>query len=104
MSMSSESHKKIGLFIRELRRKRGLTQKTFAQAMQTSQSAIARMEKGNQNLSTTQLLKISDVLHHQVLGLKESVDFQIEGGHNCMEQQLQTLRKTAHLLLCAPHF
>ncbi|MBF05084.1 UDP-N-acetylglucosamine 1-carboxyvinyltransferase [bacterium] len=78
--MASDSHKKIGLFIKELRRKRGLTQKAFSEALGTSQSAVARMEKGGQNLSSAQLFKISDVLHHQVVGIKESVDFQIEGG------------------------
>ena len=78
--MASDSHKKIGLFIKELRRKRGLTQKAFSEALGTSQSAVAPMEKGEQNLSSAQLFKISDVLHHQVVGIKESVDFQIEGG------------------------
>jgi len=81
LDMASEPHKKIGLFIKEVRRRRGLTQKAFAHALGTSQSAVARMEAGDQNLSTGQLLKISDVLHHQVVGIKESVDFRIEGGH-----------------------
>ncbi|MDP2650263.1 MAG: UDP-N-acetylglucosamine 1-carboxyvinyltransferase [bacterium] len=78
--MASEAHKKIGLFIKELRRKRGFTQRSFAEALGTSQSAIARIEAGEQNLSTAKLLKISDILQHQLLGLKESIDFQIEGG------------------------
>jgi len=100
--MTSDSHKKIGLFIKELRQRRGLTQKTFAAAMGTSQSAVARMEAGDQNLSTAQLLKISDVLHHQVVGIKESVDFQIEGGHKLHGSATTNTSKNGALaLMCA---
>jgi len=100
--MSSDSHKKIGLFIKELRSQRGLTQKTFAKALGTSQSAVARMEKGGQNFSTAQLLKISEVLHHQVVGLKESVDFQIEGGHKLSGTVTTNTSKNGALaLMCA---
>ena len=100
--MSSDSHKKIGLFIKELRRKRGLTQKAFAQALGTSQSAVARMEKGEQNLSSAQLFKISDVLHHQVVGIKESVDFRIEGGHKLHGTAVTNTSKNGALaLMCA---
>ena len=100
--MASESHKKLGLFIKELRRARGLTQKAFAESLGTSQSAVARMEKGEQNLSTAQLLKISDVLHHQVVGIKESVDFQIEGGHKLRGTAVTNTSKNGALaLMCA---
>ncbi|MBL4644585.1 MAG: UDP-N-acetylglucosamine 1-carboxyvinyltransferase [Candidatus Pacebacteria bacterium] len=100
--MSADSHQKIGLFIRELRRKRGLTQKAFANALKTSQSAVARMEKGDQNLSTSQLLKISDVLHHQVVGLKRSVDFEIEGDHKLHGTAVTNTSKNGALaLMCA---
>jgi len=100
--MASDSHRKIGLFIKELRRRRGLTQKAFAQALGTSQSAIARMETGEQNLSTAQLFKISDVLHHQVLGIKESVDFKIEGGHKLHGTAVTNTSKNGALaLMCA---
>ncbi len=100
--MSSESHRKIGLFIKDLRRKRGLTQKAFAQAMQTSQSAVARMEKGDQNLSTTQLLKISDVLQHQVVGLKEGLDFKVTGGKKLHGTAVTNTSKNGALaLMCA---
>src|SRR5690606_13678066 len=65
-------------------------------------SAIARIEKGEQNLSTGQLLKISDVLHHQVVGLKESVDFKIEGGHKLHGSAVTNTSKNGALaLLCA---
>lgn len=100
--MVSEPHKKIGLFIKELRRRRGLTQKAFAKALGTSQSAVARMEAGEQNLSTGQLLKISDVLHHQVVGIKEGIDFKIEGGHTLHGTVVTNTSKNGALaLMCA---
>ncbi len=73
-------HKQIGYFISELRRKRGLSQKAFADLLGTSTSSITRMERGEQNMSTTQLIKISEVLNHQLLSLNKGVDFEIEGG------------------------
>jgi len=71
---------KIGYFIKELRERRGMTQDAFAKALETSQSAVARMEKGEQNFSTEILGKISEVLEHQIVSINNSIDFQITGG------------------------
>jgi UDP-N-acetylglucosamine 1-carboxyvinyltransferase len=71
---------KIGYFIKELRERRGMTQDEFAKALSTSQSAVARMEKGEQNFSTEILGKISEVLEHQIVSINNSIDFQITGG------------------------
>lgn len=71
---------KIGKFIKTLRIQKGLTQKDFADLLKTSQSAVARMEKGNQNFTTAELLKISTVLEHKIISLKDSVDFRVHGG------------------------
>lgn len=71
---------KIGLFIKELREYKNMTQESFAKALETSQSAIARMEKGEQNFSTEILGKISEVLNHQIVSINNSIDFQITGG------------------------
>lgn len=99
--MQSAPHQKIGLFIKELRTRRGMTQQEFASALQTSQSAVARMEKGDQNLSTAQLVKMSEVLGHQVVGIKESVDFKIEGGHKLKGTAVTNTSKNGALaLLC----
>ena len=49
---------KIGYFIKELRERKGLTQGAMAQELGTSQSAVARMEKGEQNFSTELISKI----------------------------------------------
>lgn len=95
------AYKKLGLFIKELRTSRGMTQQAFAEALSTSQSAVARMEKGDQNLSTAQLLKISEVLNHPIVELKESVDFSIEGGHTLSgTAEVNTSKNGALALMC----
>ncbi len=73
--------KKIGFFIKTLREDKGITQADFAKALSTSQSAVARMEKGEQNFSTEQLSKISKVLGRSLMRLENSTDdFEINGG------------------------
>ena len=73
---------KVGILIKKLREEQGMTQAEFAKALATSQSAVARMESGGQNLTVDQLGKISEVLNRKILSLSDdSVDFQIEGGH-----------------------
>ncbi len=80
--MSSKEALKIGQFIVELREQAGLTQEELAEALNTSQSAVARMEKGEQNFSTEMLSKISRVLNHEIITLGTgAINFQIEGGH-----------------------
>ena len=74
---NQDGQKKIGFFIKKLRTKKGLTQDDFAKLLNTSQSAVARMERGLQNFTTGELQKISDVLGHQILSLSDSVDFKI---------------------------
>ena len=72
---------KIGNFIKNVREERGLTQAEFAKALATSQSAVARMEAGEQNFSLGQIAKISEILDRNILSLSKSMDFEIEGGH-----------------------
>lgn len=72
--------KQIGIFIKNLREKRGMTQDDFAKALSTSQSAVARMEKGEQNFTTELLTKMSDVLEHRIVSLNDSIDFEVTGG------------------------
>lgn len=79
MPKTSEQEK-IGYFIKKLREEKGMTQKDFAKALDTAQSAIARIENGKQNLTLDQLSKISHVLERKILGIPESIDFKITGG------------------------
>lgn len=93
---------KIGNFIKELRERRGLTQDAFAQALETSQSAVARMEKGEQNFSTEILGKISNVLDHQIVSINNSIDFEVNGGKKLHGSIITNFSKNGSVgLLCA---
>ncbi len=92
----------IGYFIKSLRERRGLTQEGFAEALNTSQSAVARMEKGDQNLTLEQLTKISDVLGHKILSLSDSIDFKITGGRKLSGSVRTNYSKNGAInMLCA---
>ncbi|KKQ20569.1 MAG: UDP-N-acetylglucosamine 1-carboxyvinyltransferase [Candidatus Nomurabacteria bacterium GW2011_GWC2_36_9] len=93
---------KIGLFIKELRERKNMTQEAFAKALETSQSAVARMEKGEQNFSTEILGKISEVLNHQIVSINESIDFKITGGRKLSGSINTNFSKNGAVgLLCA---
>jgi len=98
----SKDQEKIGMFIKNLREERGLTQAEFAKALSTSQSAVARMEAGEQNLTVTQLAKISDILGRQILSLSKSIDFEIEGGRKLSGSVATNYSKNGAItMLCA---
>lgn len=78
--MPSNRLKHIGALIRDLREERGFSQSEFAKKLKTSQSAIARMETGEQNLSTETLSKISKALDRDILQISDrSLNIEIEG-------------------------
>ncbi len=84
MSSSSfrlaEERQAMGAFVRRIREQRGLTQAEVAKALGTSQSALVRMEKGDQNMGIDLLRKLGDVLGHKIISVSDSVDFEIHGG------------------------
>jgi UDP-N-acetylglucosamine 1-carboxyvinyltransferase len=72
----------IGKFIAAVRAERGITQQEFAVKMGTTQSAIARIEQGEQNLSTEMLAKISDALNRDIITVsKGAINIRITGGN-----------------------
>lgn len=97
------NRQKIGQFIANLRRQKGITQSQFAKTLKTSQSAVARMEKGQQNFSTEMLSKISGVLGREIISLADSsVNFQIQGGRKLSGKISTNASKNAAVaLLCA---
>jgi UDP-N-acetylglucosamine 1-carboxyvinyltransferase len=93
---------KIGFFIKKLREDKGMTQDSFAEALGTSQSAVARIEKGGQNLTIEQLAKISEILERRIVGIPESVDFRIVGGKKLSGSiETNTSKNGAINMLCA---
>ena len=101
--MATKEAQKIGHFIAELREQAGLTQEELANALETSQSAVARMESGEQNFSTEMLSKISRVLNREIITLSSgAINFQIEGGHKLSGSiATNTSKNSAVALLCA---
>ena len=96
------TQKEIGTFIRNLRERKGLTQENFAEALATSQSAVARMEKGQQNFSTDILSKISSVLNHPIVSINGSIDFEVRGGKKLHGSISTNFSKNGSVgLLCA---
>jgi UDP-N-acetylglucosamine 1-carboxyvinyltransferase len=71
---------KIGHFVKQLREERGLTQLDLAESLKTTQSVVARIESGKQNVTIEQISKISEVLGRPILALNDTLDFKIEGG------------------------
>lgn len=103
--MTTEDYKaKIGALIQETRQSRGLTQSQLAGALNTSQSAINRIEKGGQNISLEMLARISDVLSSELVTLNQSgkINFHINGGRKLSgEIEVKTSKNAAVGLLCA---
>jgi UDP-N-acetylglucosamine 1-carboxyvinyltransferase len=60
---------RIGNLIRDARKHRGLTQQQLADQLNTSQSAINRIEKGHQNLTLEMLARIGASLDSEIVSL-----------------------------------
>lgn len=99
----NSANEKIGELIAQLRQERGFTQAEFARRLNTSQSAVNRIEHGRQNLSLETLGRISDVLNKQLISLNQgAVNLHIEGGHELHgEITLKTSKNATVALLCA---
>ncbi len=98
-----ETNQRLGALISELRQLRKLTQAEFAAKLNTSQSAVNRIEKGGQNLSLEMLSRISEVLQKPLISVgNHGVNLSIQGGHELKgEITLKTSKNAAVGLLCA---
>jgi UDP-N-acetylglucosamine 1-carboxyvinyltransferase len=94
---------KIGKIIRQMREDKGMTQKSLAEKLGTSQSALARMEKGDQNLTAELLSKVGDVLGKSLVKVENSTDdFKIVGGKKLSGSiETNTSKNGALGLFCA---
>ena len=80
--MTENKLSQIGKLIAELREKRCITQTAFAEKLGTTQSVIARIDCGEQNLTTEMISKISEALGSEIMCVsKGAINFEIEGGH-----------------------
>ena len=95
---------RIGTLIREARRHQGLTQNDLAEALGTSQSAVARIEQGRQNLSLEMLARIGGRLDSEFVSLGHSgpQHLRIVGGTKLSGTiDIKTSKNAAVALLCA---
>ena len=95
---------RIGGLIRDARRHKGMTQSELAELLGTSQSAVARIEQGRQNLSLDTLAKIGDALDSEFVSLGHSgpQHLRIVGGQKLSgEIDVKTSKNAAVALLCA---
>lgn len=99
----SSTNEKIGQLIAQVRQEKGFTQAEFARRLNTSQSAVNRMEHGRQNLSLETLGRISDVLNKQLISINQgAINLRIEGGHELKGSiTLKTSKNATVALLCA---
>ena len=103
ITIVSSSAQKIGQLVSEVRQQRGMTQAEFASALNTSQSAVNRIEKGNQNVSLDMLGRISEVLNKQLVNISsDSINFKIEGGRK-LSGEITTLpsKNATVAIMCA---
>lgn len=101
--MPNTQFKKLGNFIKSLRINSGLTQKELALKLETTQSVIARIEAGQQNLSAGTLNKLSEIFNKPVALLAaDDLDYVIEGGRKlCGEVTTNSSKNGAMGLMCA---
>ncbi|GMA19523.1 hypothetical protein GCM10025862_15440 [Arsenicicoccus piscis] len=95
---------RIGTLIRDARRHQGQTQSELAEALGTSQSAVARIEQGKQNLSLDMLARIGEALDSEFVSLGHSgpQHLRVEGGRKLSGAiDVKTSKNAAVALLCA---
>ena len=99
---ATSSSKNLGFFIKRLREDRNLTQTDFAKILKTSQSAVARIENGGQNMTTEELNRISHALGRKVVAISDSIDVEINGGRKLSGTITTNTSKNGALgLICA---
>ena len=93
----------IGTRIASVRESSGMTQSALAKKINTTQSAVARMESGKQNVTADMLRKISKALNRNLLTpTPGSMNLEIHGGKKLSGTiETNTSKNGAVGLLCA---
>ena len=96
--------RRIGTLIRDARKHRGLTQSQLAEILGSSQSAVNRIERGQQNLSVEMLTRISEALDSEfvTLGKPGAIHLRVSGGATLSGSiDVKTSKNAGVALLCA---
>ena len=102
--MTETSLDRIGSLIRDARKHRGLTQTQLASVLGTSQSAVHRIEAGNQNLSLEMVNRIAAALDSPLISVGPSgpVHLRVRGGAKLSGSiEVRSSKNAAVALLCA---
>ncbi len=94
----------IGRLIRDARKQHGLSQAQLGELLATSQSAIHRIESGNQNLSLEMINRIAAVLDASLIspGNRAAMNLRISGNtHLSGSIKTRSSKNAAVALLCA---
>ncbi|TYP84588.1 UDP-N-acetylglucosamine 1-carboxyvinyltransferase [Blastococcus xanthinilyticus] len=95
---------RIGALVRDARRHRGLTQQQLAERLNTSQSAVARIEQGSQNLTLEFLGRLSAALDSELISLGPAgpAHLRVTGGRPLRGRvAVKSSKNAAVALLCA---
>ncbi len=101
--MYTKQNQHLGERIADLRETEGITQSALAKKIGSTQSAIARIESGKQNVSADMLKKIGEALHRNLLtAVPGSMNVAITGGKTLQGSiDTNTSKNGAVGLLCA---
>ncbi|MGY2063922.1 helix-turn-helix domain-containing protein [Blastococcus sp. SYSU DS0619] len=103
-SASDTGMRRIGALVRDARRHRGLTQQQLADRLSTSQSAVARIEQGSQNLTLDFLGRLSAALDSELISLGPAgpAHLRVTGGRPLRGRvAVKSSKNAAVALLCA---
>ncbi|WP_420175054.1 helix-turn-helix domain-containing protein [Luteococcus sp. OSA5] len=101
--MTETTPASIGRLIRDARKQRGLTQNQLADVLNTSQSAVHRIEAGNQNLSLEMINRIAEALESPLITPASggTMNFRIKGGEKLQGSiEVRSSKNAAVALLC----
>ncbi|MGY1438648.1 helix-turn-helix domain-containing protein [Streptomyces reniochalinae] len=101
--MTDDYLARIGQLIRDARQHRGMTQSQLAEALGTSQSAVNRIERGNQNISLEMIARISEALDSEIvsLGYSGPMHLRVVGGRRLSGSiDVKTSKNACVALLC----
>ncbi|MBQ6393705.1 UDP-N-acetylglucosamine 1-carboxyvinyltransferase [Candidatus Saccharibacteria bacterium] len=104
MKKARSYQEEIGGVVANLRMEKSLTQAELAEGIGTSQSAIHRIEKGEQNISLEMVKKLSDFFGSSILSIntEHSQGLRVNGGKELHgEITTNTSKNAAVGLLCA---
>ena len=104
MSVRDDYLARIGVLIRDARQHSGLTQAELATELKTSQSAVNRIEKGQQNLTLDMLARIGAALDSELVtvGTSGPSHLRVVGGTTLSGSiDVKSSKNAGVALLCA---